>query len=409
MATRRRARLNQVVDEAETATLVKALTDTWLLITTSDDEQEPTVEVAHEAIFTSWPRLEKWIEDTSDDLRLRRQISQAAAEWEASRQADKYLWPEERVMEVVGMLDRLGLAIDHLSDKELCFLGPIDRKFMMAELDDPTTDHEQRATIGVRLSLLGDLRPGVGLRPEGLPDIVWCKVQGGEILLEEERRSPISRLLGRNRTMTSRVDPFYIAKFPVTWIQYRAFLEADDGFREPTWWQGLLFQVDEQHRQMNKRDNHPVESLCWLEAIAFCHWLTVKLGYEIRLPTEWEWQQAATGGDPTNAYPWGAEWDSGRTNTYESMLNRSTAVGIYPHGASPVGALDMSGNVWEWCLNEYENPKRRGVSGKARRSVRGGSWRNNQGNARCGYRNRNNPNRRYNNIGFRLVCVSPIF
>jgi sulfatase-modifying factor enzyme 1 len=47
---------------------------------------------------------------------------------------------------------------------------------------------------------------------------------------------------------------------------------------------------------------------------------------------------------------------------------------LYPQGASPVGALDMSGNVDEWCLNEFKTPRRADLSGTARRVVRGGSW-----------------------------------
>ena len=145
-----------------------------------------------------------------------------------------------------------------------------------------------------------------------------------------------------------------------------------------------------------------------MEAVAFCRWLSARLGNEVRLPTEWEWQQAATGGDPANEYPWGP-WDSSRANTYESELQRSTAVGVYPHGVSPVGALDMSGNLWEWCLNEHENPKRVKVSGKESRAVRGGSWDINRANARCAFRYWNLPDGRTNYVGFRLVCASHIF
>ena len=84
------------------------------------------------------------------------------------------------------------------------------------------------------------------------------------------------------------------------------------------------------------------------------------------------------------------------------------AVGIYPQGASPVGALDMAGNVWEWCLNEYDNPNETDRSGDGRRVVRGGSWLGNRGNARASYRYRYAPNDRHSEVGFRLVCLAPI-
>ena len=89
---------------------------------------------------------------------------------------------------------------------------------------------------------------------------------------------------------------------------------------------------------------------------------------------EGEWQQAATGGKPANQWPWGPEWENNRANTYESELNRSTAVGMYPQNEYSFGACDMSGNVWEWCVNEYQNPQRVDLSGEASRVVRGGSW-----------------------------------
>ncbi len=334
--------------------------------------------------------------ENKDDLRLRRQLSQATAAWEAGEHAKKYIWPDDRVVDVVGMLERLGLEMDQLSDSERHFLGPINIETMRAELDEPSTTHEQRATNGVRLSLLGDPRPGVDLRADDLPDIAWCEVLDGKITFEEGSE-------------VFNVDPFYIAKHPITWVQYRSFLKAEDGFKDPAWWQGLKFQVEEEHRQFNQRGNHPAENICWLEAVAFCRWLTARLGYEIRLPSEWEWQMAATGGNPANEYPWGAQWDPSCANTYESGLNRTTAVGVYPQGASPVGALDMGGNVWEWCLNEFDSPKKTGVSGEAGRAVRGGSWGNSPDYARCGYRYDYYPDLRLDNVGFRVCCVSPIF
>ncbi len=411
VATRRRTPLSQTTTEAVAETLVNALTEARLLVTSRGEDHEPMVEVAHEAIFTNWPRVKDWIDTAGDDLRLRRQVRQATAAWEADEPVNKYkhIWSDDRVVDVVGMLERLGLEMEQLGESERGFLGPIDIETMLAELDDPSIAHEQRATIGVRLSLLGDPRPGVGLRPDGLPDIAWCEVPGGEVTLEIERRGKLSRFFGGSGSKPFRVEPFYIAKHPITWIQYRSFLEAEDGFKGPAWWQGLMFQVEEDHRQFNQRDNHPAENLSWLEAVAFCRWLSSKLGYEVRLPCEWEWQMAATGGNPENEYPWGAAWDSSYTNTYKSGLNRSTAVGMYPQGASPVGALDMGGNVWEWCLNEFDKYRRVDVSGNAGRAVRGGSWGASQGGARCGSRGDDDPGSRLISVGFRVCCVSPIF
>ncbi len=74
------------------------------------------------------------------------------------------------------------------------------------------------------------------------------------------------------------------------------------------------------------------------------------------MPTEWEWQQAATGGDPTREYPWEGGWDGSWCNSDESRMNRTTAVGMYPQGATQQGVMDMAGNDWEWCLNKEANP-----------------------------------------------------
>ena len=410
VATRQRAGWKPMGGSAATR-FIKAYSDPDArLLVCGQAGQRPTVEVAHEALLDHWPRLKNWIEVRRDDLRLRRQITHAASDWQAHHCKAEYRWLDERVVEVVAMREHLKLEPTDFTPLERDFLGPLDREPMLAALDEPTTSHEQRAIIGVRLSLLGDPRPGVGLRADGLPDLVWCAVPGGEVTLEieVENRSRIARWLRRSASNTFHVEPFHIAKYPVTYRQYRAFLEAEDGFNNPEWWEGLWFQVDKPGRQFNRRDNHPVENLCWLEAMAFCRWLSAKLGYEVRLPTEWEWQQAATGGNPKNVYPWGPKWDGNRANTYESELGRSTAVGLFPQGASPVGALDMSGNVWEWCLNEYDQPRNLDPAGVAGRVVRGGTWVYNQSSARAASRLDYAPDAHDNFVGFRLACSSPI-
>lgn len=408
LPTRSRAPKTKCAESRGAQEFCESFSKLRLLVPGGGEGDEPVIEVAHEAILTNWPRLDDWIKTSRDDLRARRQMTQAAEEWDKQGRKEKFLWSDERVVDMAATLERLGLTVKDLSVNERDFLGPLDRGSMLKELDDANTTHERRAIIGVRLSLLplGDTRPGVGLRFDGLPEIVWCEVPKGEVTLEKDAG-------------TFPVEPFQISKYPITWVQYRAFLEAPDGFRESAWWEGLEFQVDKPGKQFNRYDNHPAENVCWLEAVAFCNWLTRKyraaglLQHDkvIRLPTEWEWQQAATGGDPNREYPWG-EWQSELANTYDSELGRSTAVGMYPRGSAPepIGALDMSGNVWEWCLNKHEKKSVKDVSlgGLDPRVVRGGSWDFVRELARASFRFRVVPLNRYYFVGFRVVSSSPI-
>lgn len=148
--------------------------------------------------------------------------------------------------------------------------------------------------------------------------------------------------------------------------------------------------------------NCPADSVSWYDTIAYCRWLTARLGHEVRLPAEWEWQQGATGGRPDCVYPWGSDWVEGCANTWESRLSRTTAVGMYPAGTSAQKALDVAGNVWEWCLNQHD----RKLDGEVPRVIRGGVWNSARDLARCAYRLYSRSNSRSNGVGFRL-CASP--
>jgi formylglycine-generating enzyme required for sulfatase activity len=394
--TRRRAPLG---DFDETApTLITHLASERLVVTGRDpgSEQE-TVEVAHEALIRNWQRLRGWLRQDRDDLDVRREIQRAAAAWAAHGEA--YRWSDERVvLETAPVLRRLASRFA-LNEAERRFLGPVEAHEMLGLLQDPTTPHAQRSTIGDRLTLLpgGDPRPGIGLRADGLPDIVWQPVPGGEVELEITDAGPLP---GGHRFL---VEPFHLARHPVTVAQWRPFLAAEDGY------DALVRQVQGWEPDSQRaRDNQPVVVVTWVEAMAYCQWLSARLGHEVRLPTEWEWQQAATSGHPDYEYPWGTEWEDGRANTYESGLGRIAAVGLYPHGVSAQGVLDLAGNVWECCLNKYDKPEDKTEGGEDRRVVRGGSWLNGRGLARCACRSHLHPDDRLDVVGFRLVCVSSI-
>lgn len=408
--TRRRAPVSRVASSPEAAELVEALTAARLLVkglVQAAHGGEPVVEVAHEILLTSWPRLAEWIQGTRADLRLLRQVRLAAAEWEREGRQEEFLWPDKRLGRVYAMLDRLRPALNAVERR---FVRRASREELLAELDDLNTAHSRRAVIGDYLAERGDTRPGVGVSKSGLPEIAWCDVPGGEVRLEgfeEKQLATVYDAEGDSGLTvignTYHVEPFQLAKYPITRAQYRAFVDAPDGYNRPEWWDGLGWRFERMEDEPPEPDNRPAVYVCWFEAVAFCRWLSVRLGEELRLPTEWEWQQAATHGDPTRVYPWGSDWDARRANTDENRLSHATAVGMYPAGATPSGILDMSGNVWEWCLNEYENAAWIALGGMRPRVVRGGSWSWNHEMARTTHRDRDLPDYRSRNHGFRVM------
>lgn len=126
-------------------------------------------------------------------------------------------------------------------------------------------------------------------------------------------------------------------------------------------------------------DDFPRTDVSWYEAVAFCRWLTEKAlilhpsgtsdHWEIRLPSEQEWQRAAQGNDGRE-YPWGNRFDKARANTFESGIGAATPVTRFTGGASPFGVMDMCGNVWEWCLTDL-NTGSRDTSVNGPRMLRG--------------------------------------
>jgi formylglycine-generating enzyme required for sulfatase activity len=138
--------------------------------------------------------------------------------------------------------------------------------------------------------------------------------------------------------------------------------------------------------------------------VSFCRWLSDQTGSNVRLPTEWEWQWAAVG-DTGWAYPYGSEYDSAACNTKESGIARTNAVTSYAAVQTHFDTVDMSGNVWEWCLNEGSAPYSVDIGGSENRALRGGSWNNAAKNADVTFHSSRTPRTRSFNIGFRVIMA----
>ena len=217
---------------------------------------------------------------------------------------------------------------------------------------------------------------------------------------------------------TLTLPAYEIGKTEVTNGQFRPFVE-DNGYTNRDYWDAAGWQWRTEQKQTQPScwgstnfngNQQPVVCVTLYEALAYARWLSTKTGLNFSLPTEPEWEYAARGTDG-RIYPWGNTWEANRANSSEAGLGKTTPVGQYPSGASPFGALDMAGNVWEWTRSVYTpypyNPTdgRENLSGLAQKrfTLHGGSWNSESLNSRTTDRYEDIPARAALNVGFRLV------
>jgi formylglycine-generating enzyme len=201
---------------------------------------------------------------------------------------------------------------------------------------------------------------------------------------KEMVRVPAGEFLYRDDKKKLHLDEFWIAKTPVTNMEYARFV-ADAEHESPQHWKGKTPPAD--------IADHPVIYVSWHDAKAYAAWAGMEL------PTEQQWEKAARGTDGRK-YPWGDEWRENYGNTGESGIGKTTPVGQFsPQGDSPYGCVDMAGNVWEWT-DSLDN------GGEDWRVLRGGPWNNDRDDARAAYRNFIPlPDYRSYAAGFRVVVV----
>jgi formylglycine-generating enzyme required for sulfatase activity len=315
---------------------------------------------------------------------------------------------------------------------------------LVALLEENALPARERAAAGNTLSDLDDPR----FRAEAwfLPDeplFGFVPVPAGPFLMGT-REDDIPALLerfGGERGWYEREVPqhtvelpdYYIARYPVTVAQFRAF--AQDSGHKPG------REASLPGLSAGGLPNHPVVNVTWYDAVAYSQWLAEQLrgfdfglwmanltddaltaqsqdlrdriqdqGWQVRLPSEAEWEKAARGMEE-RFFPWGDDVDPDRANYFDTRIGATSAVGCFSGGASPYGVLDLGGNVWEWTQSLYRDypynltDGREELDDNGSRVLRGGAFHYNGWRVRCAFRFRYYPRRRFNVFGFRVVVA----
>lgn len=287
----------------------------------------------------------------------------------------------------------------------------------------------ERAAAGDCLSALGDPRcdPDRWFLPAD-PLLGFVPIPAGAFTMGSDKAKDEDANEDEQPQRELTLPYYWIARWPVTVAQFRAFVEAGgyDGYDK---------------RSLQGADSRPVAYVTWHDARAYCTWLDERLrelagrkssavdltgdvsalyreivagNLHANLPSEPEWEKAARGTD-VRRYPWNGAADTEKAN-HAMDVGETSVVGCYPGGVSPYGCEDMSGNVWDWTrsrwgdypypqsgqtLRDREDPKAGGS-----RVLRGGAFDLIPRYVRCAYRNYYAPDARDDYLGFRVV-LSP--
>ena len=193
-----------------------------------------------------------------------------------------------------------------------------------------------------------------------------------------------------------KLDEYLIGKYEVTNEQYAAYAKA----------KGLSWTMPQ------GKGKHPVVSVSWDDAVAFCAWVSQTSGRRVQLPTEAQWEKAARGTDG-RIYPWGNEAPNANLANFNQNVKDTTEVGKYsPAGDSPYGLADMAGNVWEWTSSLYKGYPYKADDGREEqnsrdaRVLRGGAFGLVASLVRCANRYHPPPVRPLRRQRFSCCCVS---
>ncbi len=214
--------------------------------------------------------------------------------------------------------------------------------------------------------------------------------------------------------------PFGLSIHEVTRGQFRKFVEATGyktdaekdgkgsrGSKNKVFSQSPEFLWNTKIFETEQTDDHPVISVSWNDAMAFCDWLSKEEGVTYRLPTEAEWEFACRAGSQTRFSYGDEEFKLGDYAWYD-MQGGTNTMPVGMKAPNALGVFDLYGNVWEWCYDLYGPYTTKpavdplGSEDDSNRSSRGGAF-SSSAPARSALRNRFEPTKRSYHIGFRIV------
>ncbi|MCB0032692.1 MAG: SUMF1/EgtB/PvdO family nonheme iron enzyme [Anaerolineales bacterium] len=253
--------------------------------------------------------------------------------------------------------------------------------------------------------------------PQPFDGIEWIEIPAGEFWMGAATHD--KQAYNDEKPLHKLYLPTYwMGKTPITNAQYLTFVQDSNQGNPEHWKNG---------RYPDGKGDHPVVYVSWQDAMAYCQWLSKKIGMEVTLPSEVEWEKAARGGIqlvinkeqeanpmPQRIYPWGDKFEKGYCNNKDAGIRNTSPVSQFKKGASPYGLWDMNGNVWEWTRSIFKKYPYKPDDGRENlddtlvlRVLRGGSWFVGSRGARVSYRGRDDSGYRSSYLGFRVVVVRP--
>jgi len=219
----------------------------------------------------------------------------------------------------------------------------------------------------------------------------------------------LARLQSEAPPRAVTIPQFFIMSRPVTQAEYAAFSRttgAPEPWIDQTRWDdqhtGFPYAMVKRFAWIDgapteARRHHPVVLVDRADAERYCRWWGARHDGVGRLPTEAQWNRAASGDDGT-AFPWGDTFDTTRANTWETGVGDTVPVGASPESVSAFGVQDLAGNVFEWTRTRTD---------PAHSVLKGGSWSTSLVEARTSARQPAPDDLRHITVGFRCVFEPP--